>query len=321
MRQPIVPTIHLSCKLIWIIPGWWGEHVLEEAGWRLSKPFSVSRNDPSWEKDNLEIPFGILNVCSTAPVPESQSLAVVSPDVATMSLPAGENTKAATGLEYPASACSATPVDKSQSLIVLSFDAEATSLPFGENTTAMTQSECPLRICSVAPVDESQILIVSSPEADAMSLPSGENTTALTKLECPCKVCSAAPVDESQILTVLSQDADAMSLPSSGENTTASTILECPSSAYNAGLQYYCSFATAVTQLCIWPLNSFRIKLISGANNNAELYICRGAFSMIYRKLRENRFASWINAYKEGLWSTFVKVSWNNILCLVFYSP
>ena len=78
---------------------------------------------------------GPSSVRRAAPVAESQSLIVLSPDADATSLPSGKNATPLTQPEWPSSMRRAAPVAESQSLTVLSPDADATSLPSGENAT------------------------------------------------------------------------------------------------------------------------------------------------------------------------------------------
>src|SRR5271156_3613830 len=96
-----------------------------------SCPLSVSRYWPSLEKDSARIAASITRLRRVAPVAESQSLTVPSPEADATSLLSGEKAMTVTHCEWPSSVWHTAPVAESQSLTVPSPEADATSLLSG----------------------------------------------------------------------------------------------------------------------------------------------------------------------------------------------
>ena len=121
--------------------------------------------------------------------------------------------------------------------------------------------------------------------------PFGEKATWQTEPEWPSSVLRQDPVAASHSRTVSSSDADATSWPS-GEKATASTELEWPSSVLRQESQLSSIFDSLLTHPGMWPVNVFRIILISGVKIRAEEQTCKGAFCNRNWNRSVNRLAS-----------------------------
>ena len=93
-----------------------------------------------------------------APVAESQSRIVLSPEPEATSLPSGEKAILQTELVWPSSIQRDAPVAESQSRTVLSQELEAKSLPSGEKATPQTELVWPLSVLRAALVIELALL-------------------------------------------------------------------------------------------------------------------------------------------------------------------
>ena len=144
----------------------------------------------------------------------------------------------------------------------------------------------------------SQSRMVWLSDADASTLPSAENATDITESEWPSRVPRVSPVAGSQSRTVWSSDADASTLPSA-ENATDITESEWPSRHCSFASQLSDTIGFVLIQAGIWPSNKRLMWLLCGLNTSAELYIWRGASSIMDLLLRTNRLRSCVKAARE----------------------
>ena len=113
-------------------------------------PLSVTRCEPSREKDSVRITPPGVKVLQQDPVPAFQSRTVLSNDADATNWLSGEKATVATHSKWPWSVLRQDPVPASQSRTVLSSDADAISWPSGEKATALTKLKWPSNVCNKA---------------------------------------------------------------------------------------------------------------------------------------------------------------------------